>query len=157
MKTLQSGLLLLGVAISLLLFGFGMVSMGSGDLLNIVSLAGLACQGVAYAVAALGAYRVLVGALVHGTAYPTAFIIDQPTPSVLRYTHGERVMIITLDFQGARPRLFETAIRGWESPYHEERLDATDRKAILQNIIQYLAATTTGEIEVVPDIHARAA
>lgn len=157
MKTLQSGLILIGVAISLLLFGYGLQSMTRDNIMSPLALAGMVFHGVAYAIGALGIYRMLVGALVHGTAHPAAFTIDHPTPSVLRYAHGERVMIVTLDFQGARPRLFESAIRGWEPPYHTDQLDVDERKAILQNIIQYLAAHKPGEVEVVPEARVRAA
>lgn len=157
MKTLQSGLILLGVAISLQLFGRGLFAMSADNAVAVAALLGQLLLCASYVVGVLGLYRVLVGALVHGTAHPTTFAIDMPTPSVLRYVHGERSMIITLDFHGSTPRLYESAIRAWDAPYDNDRLDDAERHAILHNIVQHLAMTMPGKIEVVTEAQARAA
>ena len=93
-------------------------------------------------------YRVLVALFTRWTRPPASFILDRPTPSLLRYRRDGRTMIIPLALDGRVPRLFETAIGRWEPPHDQHPVSDDDRAAILHDIILHLAEREE-EIEIV--------
>jgi hypothetical protein len=143
MKTLQSGLVLLAAFLVFQLLGRGIAAASDGTAAG--AFIGLLALCVSYVAGVLGLYRVLIGVVSHGSAAPAAYTIDRPVASVLRYQRGEKTMIITLNFDGRVPRLFETAIHTWESPHNHLPLTPRDRDAILHDIILYL----TDEAEII--------